>query len=153
MRKGNSSTQKTRTSSEETARGSSHRPRGRVGRFPEKVRDGANNLRVSRSKDSRSRSPAPPNVLHQCVSSTPNIIEVQAAPSSVEVEADTQSAFQDAQCMQPLSGPAITVTSVGQDAQADLDAAEGFQDTYLEPLRIFDDVIGKIADVHPYAKM
>jgi len=49
--------------------------------------------------------------------------------------------------MHPMSGPAITVASVGQGAQADLDAADGFRETYLEPLRIFDDVIGKIADV------
>ncbi|KAG1859617.1 hypothetical protein DFJ58DRAFT_286078 [Suillus subalutaceus] len=158
MKKGHSSrnsARETRISSEATDRGSLHRHRGRVGRFLEKVRDGASNLRVSRSKDSRSHSPAPPNVLHQHASSTPNILE--AAPSDVEWEADTQSALRDAQQavqrMHPLSGPAITVASIGQDAQADLDAADGFQDTYLEPLRIFDDVIGKIADVHPYAKM
>ncbi|KAG1785209.1 uncharacterized protein HD556DRAFT_1450960 [Suillus plorans] len=79
----------------------------------------------------------------------------QAAPPVVEVEADTQLALWDAQqaarCMHPLSGPAITVASVGQDTQADLDAADGYQDAYLEPLRIFDAVIGEI--VHPYAKM
>ncbi|KAG1878012.1 hypothetical protein DFJ58DRAFT_740600, partial [Suillus subalutaceus] len=78
MRKGNSSrnsTQETSTSSEATARGSSHRPRGRVGRFLQKVKDGANKLRVSRSKDSRSHSPAPPNVLLQCAPLTPNINE------------------------------------------------------------------------------
>jgi hypothetical protein len=39
------------------------------------------------------------------------------------------------------------MASVGQDAQADLDAADGFQDTYLKPLRIFDSVIGEIANV------
>ncbi|KAG1846608.1 hypothetical protein DFJ58DRAFT_915374 [Suillus subalutaceus] len=115
MRKGNSSrnsTQQTHTSSEGTARESSNRPRSRVGRLLEKVKDGANKLRISRSKNSRSRSLAPPD------------IEVQAAPSGVEVEADTQSALRDAhgaaKRIHPLSGP---VMSVGQDAQADLDAA------------------------------
>ncbi|KAG2361876.1 hypothetical protein BDR07DRAFT_1090291 [Suillus spraguei] len=103
-------------------------------------------------KDSRSHSSAPPNVHHDGgASSIPNI-ETQ----DVEVE-DTRSAVQGAQqtakCMLTLSGPATTAVSVGQDVQADLDTADTFQDTYLKPLRIFDDVIGKIADVHPYAKM
>jgi len=55
--------------------------------------------------------------------------------------------------MYSLSRPVITVTSTGQGAQEDFDTADTFQDTYLQPLRIFDTVIGKIADVHPYAKM
>jgi hypothetical protein len=81
------------------------------------------------------------------------VVQVHAAPSraGAEVEADTQLALQDAQQaakrMHPLSGPAITVVSVGQDAQADLDTADGFQDTYLKPLRIFDSVIGEITNV------
>ncbi|KAG1867251.1 hypothetical protein DFJ58DRAFT_911672, partial [Suillus subalutaceus] len=163
MSKGNSSrdsTQETHTSSEATARESSHRPRGKfrqfLGEVKGRVKDGVHNLRTSHSKDSRSRGPVPPNVHHERASSTPNT-EAQVAPSGVEVEAGTQSALQDAQQavqrMHPLLGPVITVASVGQDSQADLDAAYGFQDTYLQPLRIFDDVIGKIADVHPYAKM
>jgi hypothetical protein len=41
----------------------------------------------------------------------------------------------------------MAAASVGQDGQADLDAADGFQDTYLTPLRIFDTVIGEIANV------
>ncbi|KAG2340650.1 WD40 repeat-like protein [Suillus weaverae] len=162
MRKGNSSrnsTQQTHTSNEATAGASSHRPRSRVGRFLQKVKgsvkDGANRL-TSRSKDSRNRSPVPPNVDHERASSTPNI-EVQVAPSGVEVEAVTQSALQEAQeaakRIHPLPGPVITVASAGQDAQTKLDVAYNFQDTYLKPLRIFDSVIGGIADVHPYAKM
>jgi hypothetical protein len=79
------------------------------------------------------------------------VVQVQTAPSGAEVEADTQSTLRDAQRaakrMHPLSGPAITAASVGQNAQADLDAADGFQDTYLKPLRVFDAVIGGIANV------
>ncbi|KAG1874759.1 hypothetical protein DFJ58DRAFT_323125 [Suillus subalutaceus] len=151
MSRGSSSTdsiQEILTTSEATACESSHRPRGKFRRFLGEVKDGVNKLKISRSKDSRSHSQAVlPNVYHKHTSST----SVQAAPSGVEVEADTQSILRDAQeavkCMHPLLGPAITVVSVGQDAQVDLDAADNFQDTYLEPLRIFDDVIGKIADV------
>jgi hypothetical protein len=75
----------------------------------------------------------------------------QAAPSGVEVEADTQSALRDAQLapkrMHLLSGRAISVASHGQDAQSDLNAVVNVEDTYFEPLRIFDQVIEKIADV------
>jgi hypothetical protein len=79
------------------------------------------------------------------------VAQAQAAPSGVEVKSDTQLALRDAQQaarhMHPLSGPAMTVASTGQDAQADLDAADGLQDTYLKPLRIFDAAIGEIANV------
>ncbi|KAG2355729.1 hypothetical protein BDR07DRAFT_1492834 [Suillus spraguei] len=137
MRKGHSSrdsTQETHTSSQETARESSHRPRNKVRRFLGKVKDGVNKLRTSRSKNSRSRSPVPPNV----------------HASSIPHPEDAQ---EPAKYMRPLSEPVTTVVSVSQDAQAGLDTAGKFQDTYLKPLRIFDEVIGKIANVHPYAKM
>ncbi|KAG2364435.1 hypothetical protein BDR07DRAFT_1375105 [Suillus spraguei] len=145
--KGNSSTQDT----EATVHESSHRPRDGVYWFLGKVKDGANKLRATRSKDSRSRSPAPPNVYHhECASSTPNI-KAQVTPSGVEVEVHTQSALQDARHatkrMHPLSGSAITAVSVDKNAQADVNAADSFQDTYLKPLRIFDAVISEIANV------
>ncbi|KAG1869428.1 hypothetical protein DFJ58DRAFT_911289, partial [Suillus subalutaceus] len=149
---------------EETAPESSHQPHGRVDRFLENtqellhhdetnyvlVKGGFKKLRISRLKDSPSRSPVPPN---ECASST----SVQMAPSGLEMEADTQSALQDTQeavkHMHSRLGPATTVVSPVQDGQDDLDDVDMFQDTYLEPLRIFDDVIEEIADVHPYAKM
>jgi hypothetical protein len=69
----------------------------------------------------------------------------------VKVEADTQSALRGAQHaavrMHPLSGPAINMVSVGQDAQADLTTADDFQNTYLRPLRVFNAVIGEIENV------
>jgi hypothetical protein len=73
------------------------------------------------------------------------VVQVQAAPSGVEAEGDAQSALRDAQeatkHMYSLSRPVIAVTSTGQGAQKDLDTADTFQDTYLQPLRIFDTVI------------
>ncbi|KAG2369129.1 hypothetical protein BDR07DRAFT_852877 [Suillus spraguei] len=145
MRKGKSSTQPPHTTSEATAPGGSHRPRSRVGRFLQKVREGAKKLKISRSKDSLNPSPV---LLDERASSTPNL---ETTPSAVRVEADTQSALQDTQGaashIHSLSEPAITVVSDLQGAQEDLDAADSFQDTYLEPLRIFDTVIGTLADV------
>ncbi|KAG2074472.1 hypothetical protein BDR04DRAFT_178296 [Suillus decipiens] len=74
------STQETHTSSEATARQSSPRPRGRVRRFLEKVKDGANRIktRVSHSKNSRNR-PIHPNVYHEGASLTPNLEDTQEA--------------------------------------------------------------------------
>jgi hypothetical protein len=57
---------------------------------------------------------------------------------------DTQEAVED---MHSLSGHQTTVVSVLQGAQKDLEAADSFQDTYLQPLRIFDTVIGEVANV------
>ncbi|KAG2354225.1 hypothetical protein BDR07DRAFT_1382408 [Suillus spraguei] len=77
--------------------------------------------------------------------------QIQAVLSGVEIEFDTQSALQDAQepakRMHPRPGPAITVVAVDRDAQTDLHNAVKFQYTSLKPLRIFDEVIGKIVDV------
>ncbi|KAG2102507.1 uncharacterized protein F5147DRAFT_762472, partial [Suillus discolor] len=152
-RKGNSSkgsTQENHTSSQATATGSSHRPRSSIGQFLKKLREDAKKLKP-RLRDSRSLSPAP---LSDEPLSTPN---TEAAPSVVEGEADTESALQDAQedvkHIHLLSGPVTTAASVTKGAQEDLHDASSFQETYLQPLRIFDDVIGKIADLHPYAKM
>jgi ATP-dependent Lon protease len=68
----------------------------------------------------------------------------------VEAEVDTQSALQDAQEAEKRMYP---LSPAGQDVQADLDASDSLQDAYLKPLRIFDQVIENITDVHPYAKM
>ncbi|KAG2141188.1 uncharacterized protein EDB93DRAFT_1105789 [Suillus bovinus] len=149
-------TQATNTSSEAAARGNSHRPRSKIGRFLKKLKEDAKKSRRY-FKVCRSHGPTSENVVHdERASSNPNI-EVQAGPSSVKPEPDIQSALRDAQDatkhMHSLSGPAITVASAGQDAQKDLDTAGRFEDTYLKPLKIFDAVIGEIANVHPYAKM
>jgi hypothetical protein len=63
-------------------------------------------------------------------------VVAQAVPSGVEAEADSQSALRDVQ-----------QAAKHMHLQADLDAADGFQDTYLKPLRIFDAVTRKIANV------
>jgi hypothetical protein len=49
--------------------------------------------------------------------------------------------------MNLLSGPLGSGSSVPQNAPADLEDAYSFQDTYLQPLRMFDSVIDKLADV------
>ncbi|KAG2094004.1 uncharacterized protein F5147DRAFT_417508 [Suillus discolor] len=45
------------------------------------------------------------------------------------------------------------MTSAVDNTPADLTAADDFETTYLQPLKIIDAVLEKIADVHPYAKM
>ncbi|KAG2158608.1 uncharacterized protein EDB93DRAFT_1334540, partial [Suillus bovinus] len=150
-RKGNSSRDSTQGSSQVTDPGGSHRPRNKIGQFLKKLKEGTKRFK-RRSKDSRSQvSPAPPS------SERPSTPNTDAAPSDVEIEADTESALRGAQevanRMHPLSGPAITAASVVEGGPEGLDAANDLPETYLKPLRIFDDVIGKIADLHPYAKM
>ena len=84
-------------------------------------------------------------------------MQVQApSAGGVEKDADPQSAgtaIQDARDtadrMNTLSGPARTVVSTGQNAPAALDTADNIVATYLQPLRIFDTVIGKVAEVGP----
>jgi hypothetical protein len=80
------------------------------------------------------------------------VMQVQAGPSGVEVEANAQSALQGAQeaeqRMHSLPEPEITVASVLQGAQEDLDVLDNFKETYLQPLKIFDAVIGEISDVY-----
>ncbi|KAG2039445.1 hypothetical protein BDR03DRAFT_221746 [Suillus americanus] len=121
---------------EATAPESSHRPHGRVDRFPENtwelvhhdetsyvlVEGGVKRLRISRSKDSLSRSTVPPN-------------------ERASLTSDTQEAVNH---MHSRSGPATNMISLVQD---DLDAADSLQDMYLELLWMFDAVIGEIADV------
>ncbi|KIK42083.1 hypothetical protein CY34DRAFT_12587 [Suillus luteus UH-Slu-Lm8-n1] len=142
-RKGKSSgnsTQQTNTSSEATASGKGlHRPRSKAGRLFGKFKD---KLGFS---DSRGPNPAPSN------------IEVQAAPSGVEVEANAQSSLHGAQeaeqRIHSLPEAGTTVASVLQGAQEDLDVLDNFEETYLKPLKIFDAVIGEISNAHPYAKI
>ncbi|KAG2357218.1 hypothetical protein BDR07DRAFT_1463660, partial [Suillus spraguei] len=127
-------------------------------RFLGKVTNGViKKITRSNLKDSRSRHDlVPPNVECEGVSSIPNI-EVQDAPTSAEQGANPHSALQAAKeavkLMKPLSGPVTSGISAAQNAPADLDDACDFEETYLKPLKIFDSVIGKLADVHPYAKI
>lgn len=77
------------------------------------------------------------------------VAQVQATSSNVE--ADTESALRDAEQtaehIHSLSGPGTTVASIVEGAQEDLDDADSFEKTFIKPLKIFNDVIGKIADV------
>jgi hypothetical protein len=65
--------------------------------------------------------------------------------------ADLQSTLQNAKeavkLMKPLSGHVRSGASTAKNAPADLDAAYNFQDKYLQPLKIFDSVIGTLAEV------
>ncbi|KAG1844159.1 hypothetical protein DFJ58DRAFT_844067 [Suillus subalutaceus] len=110
-----------RASSEATASKSSGRRHGKIRRFLGKVKNATKK------------------------------ISVQDASSSAEQGANPQSALQTAKeavkLMEPLSGHVTSGASTAQNASADLDDAYDFQDTYLQPLRIFNSVIGTLADV------
>ncbi|KAG2335746.1 hypothetical protein BDR05DRAFT_1006495 [Suillus weaverae] len=139
------------------APGRSVRPPNKVCRVLKKIKSGVTN-KISRSnlKNSRNHDLVRSNIDREDPSSIPNA-EVQDTPLSVEQCADPKWALRDAEQavkgMNLLSGLVGSGAPAAQNAPADLEAAYNFQDTYLKPLRIFDDVIGKLADVHPYAKI
>ncbi|KAG1830145.1 hypothetical protein EV424DRAFT_1343722 [Suillus variegatus] len=137
------------------------RPRGKIRRFLGKVtNDVITKISCSNLKDSRSCDPVLPNVDHEG-SSIPNIevqpATVQDASTGVKQGADPQSvnvALRDAYGgANALLGPIRSVASAGRNAPAALDDMDSMEATYLQPLRIFDTVIGEVAEVHPYAKM
>lgn len=153
----NTSPAEARTSSEVTAGGSSGtegRRRGKIRRFLGKVKNVTQ--KISHSKDSRGRDPVLPNVDREGAPSTANI-EARDVSTGMELGADPRSALQDAQetvkLMTPLSAYVASGQSTVKDSPVDLEAAYNFQDTYLQPLRIFDGVIRTLAEVHPYAKL
>jgi hypothetical protein len=82
------------------------------------------------------------------------IPQVQAAPSGAEeghnpqsINAELRSASDGIYSMGLLGRPAASVTSTANNAPAGLTAADDFQTTYLQPLKIFDTAIEKIANV------
>ncbi|KAG1840890.1 hypothetical protein C8R48DRAFT_765866, partial [Suillus tomentosus] len=86
--------------------------------------------------------------------------QVQAAPSSEEegpdtqlVSAELQAACDSAQSMRVPGKHVSSAASAADSASAGLAAAADFEKTYLQPLKIIDGVLDKIADLHPYAKM
>ncbi|KAG1840533.1 hypothetical protein C8R48DRAFT_679553 [Suillus tomentosus] len=82
------------------------------------------------------------------------VVHAQDTPSRVDDSTKSQSAAvalqaarEDARKFKTLGGHAINVISAVRDGPADLDTASSFQDTYLQPLRIFDSAIRNIAEV------
>jgi hypothetical protein len=49
--------------------------------------------------------------------------------------------------MNMFSGPARSAASAGKNGLVDLNKLDDFDATYLKPLKIFDSVIGTLADV------
>ncbi|KAG1858945.1 hypothetical protein DFJ58DRAFT_913189, partial [Suillus subalutaceus] len=78
---------------------------------------------------------------------------VEEIPDTQSVDAELRGARERMKNMRLLGGHATSVASAAKDGPKDLDAADNFQTTYLQPLRIFDTVIRDLANVHPYAKV
>ncbi|KAG2055098.1 hypothetical protein BDR06DRAFT_356609 [Suillus hirtellus] len=108
---------------------------------------------VPNTEDSRSCDPVLPKVDCEGASSVPNT-EVQDSSLGMEQYAYIRAALQDADKaandMNLLPGPMKSGTRITQNAPADIEDA---YNNYLQPLKIFDTVIGALANVHPYAKI
>jgi len=79
--------------------------------------------------------------------------QVPAASSGVQipdpqsVDAGLRDAREGMESMRQLGKHTTAVASTAKDSPEDLDAADNLQTTYLQPLRIFDSVIGELANV------
>ncbi|KAG1876151.1 hypothetical protein C8R48DRAFT_669342 [Suillus tomentosus] len=141
------------TSNEANAMERLGRPCSKISRFLGKVTNGAiKKISAKRLnlKDSRSSDPALPNVDREGVSSISNIEVQDALPRAKQgsvPQSALREAYEAAKGMNLLSGPVTSGLSTAQNASADLEDASTFGDTYLRPLRIFDSVIEKLADV------
>ncbi|KAG1868266.1 hypothetical protein DFJ58DRAFT_97924 [Suillus subalutaceus] len=120
-----------RTHSEAITSESSARPPNKIHRFLRKVRDGV--------------------LIKKIVQNAPSVVE--QGTDSQSVDTAIRNARDAVDQMNTRLGPAGLVASVGQNGLVDLNKADNFEATYLEPLKIFDSVIGTLANVHPYAKM
>ncbi|KAG2052434.1 hypothetical protein BDR06DRAFT_997597 [Suillus hirtellus] len=72
---------------------------------------------------------------------------VEETPGPKSPDAELQGAREALEHMKTFGGRAQSVTSVAANASAGLAAADDFQTNYLQPLKIFDSAIEKIADV------
>lgn len=82
------------------------------------------------------------------------VVQVLDAPSGVEetpdpqlVDAKLRGAREGTENMRLLGGHVTSVASTANNAPAGLAVADDFQTTYLQPLKIFDTVIGNLANV------
>ncbi|KAG2128368.1 uncharacterized protein EDB93DRAFT_1108997 [Suillus bovinus] len=147
---------------EATVRESSSQPRGRVQQaiqeFSEDITKKFTKKFTKRFKRSRNRIPAVQNdnrgssgvPASKVLASPPGAGET---PCPKSTDDELQGAHEALEHMRTLGGPAQSVTSAADNAPAGLTTADDFNTTYLQPLKIFDTVIEKIANVHPYAKM
>ncbi|KAG1893238.1 uncharacterized protein F5891DRAFT_986085 [Suillus fuscotomentosus] len=77
--------------------------------------------------------------------SIPSGVDETSGPESVGTE--LQGAHEASEHMKTLGGRAQSVASIANNTLADLAAADNFQTNYLQPLKIFDTAIEKIANV------
>ncbi|KAG2340344.1 WD40 repeat-like protein [Suillus weaverae] len=88
--------------------------------------------RVQNTSPGVKESDVPPSV----------VVHAQDVPSGVEDGAEPESVDTALQAARETTRNIKT-----------LDTVDNFQNTYLEPLRIFDSIIEEITNVHPYTKM
>jgi hypothetical protein len=72
---------------------------------------------------------------------------VEETPGPKLVNLELQSARETLKHTTTPGGPVLSVTFTANNAPAGLTAVDNFQATYLQPLKIFDTAIEKIANV------
>ncbi|KAG2106975.1 uncharacterized protein F5147DRAFT_653569 [Suillus discolor] len=72
---------------------------------------------------------------------------MEETPTFILVHAELQGAHEASERVKTLGGHTLSVTSAANNAPASLAAADDVNTAYLQPLKIFDTAIEKIADV------
>ncbi|KAH7905203.1 hypothetical protein BJ138DRAFT_1165211, partial [Hygrophoropsis aurantiaca] len=80
-------------------------------------------------------------------------VGAEASKPDLAAAAALEDANETAAHMNRLGSSTKSGAQATQNAPTALDDADNLQSTYLQPLKIFDSVISKIGDVHPYAKI
>ncbi|KAG2047368.1 hypothetical protein BDR06DRAFT_976793 [Suillus hirtellus] len=129
------------------------RPRGKICRLLGKVKNGVVKKISSGDKADvlHKRSKFNDSRIRDAVQDASTVVQQGADPQSVKKA--LQDAGHGADQMKQIRGYARPVLSAGKKGPAALDSIDSIGTTYLQPLRIFDTVVGTIAEVHPYAKM
>ncbi|KAG2144631.1 uncharacterized protein EDB93DRAFT_1337942, partial [Suillus bovinus] len=120
--------------------------------------EGTLHLHSSNDNSNPTTTEIPIHSVNQGLSGEP-VLQVHTTPSDKEgfdpksVDAELRGARDGMQSMGLLGKHATSMASAAINGPADLDTMDDFETTYLQPLKIIDTVLGKIADLHPYAKM
>ncbi|KAG2365664.1 hypothetical protein BDR07DRAFT_625260 [Suillus spraguei] len=111
-------------------------------------------------EDKPATSENPSGCVNQRGSGEPASKDIDALPGVEEIhdpqllaEAELRDAREGMESVKLLGKHVASGASAAEDAPNYLPAANDFQTTTLQPLRIFDTVIKGLADVHPYAKV
>ncbi|KAI6158277.1 hypothetical protein BKA82DRAFT_2187176 [Pisolithus tinctorius] len=79
--------------------------------------------------------------------------QTQSAPASAAVGKDVDGAVKAFHDINPISPIGCGVISAVDDANTRFTEIQNFSDTYLQPFKVFNEIVTTLSNVHPYAKI